>query len=238
MNNTALRVADSAKYWHSPFGKVDLVWTDPPFGTGKKQSQRGNAYNDIPQAEAVRLTINSIRNIQLADTATVCVLADYRIVHDVIHELSKDLIFRGEVIWTFGLGRPRTDWWPNRHNTIATFTVSEDYIYNIEALPTEKRKAPKPGYPETKSAGSVWDKTMSNTDPERVGYPNQKPLDIITPFILAHTNPGMVVGDPFMGSGATGHAAIANGRLFVGQDLNPEALEISRERLRHIEPRN
>ena len=106
--------------------------------------------------------------------------------------------------------------------------------FNATAVPREIRKAPKPGYENDKPAGSVWDKTMSNSDRERVGYPNQKPLDIITPFVLAHTKPGDFVADPFCGSGSTGHAALMHGRNFIGQDLNSEAINLSDERLMRL----
>ena len=217
-----------------PDDPVDLIWTDPPFGTNKKQSQRGNSYLDVSVEEAVELTCAAVRNVTLKDTSVVCVCADYRIIHDVIVELSNDFIFRGEIIWTFGLGRPRLSWWPVRHNTIATFAVSELAKFDSAAIPLEPRRAPKPGYPDTKPAGSVWDKTLSNTDSERVGYPNQKPLDIIRPFILAHTDPGDLVCDPFMGSGTVGHAALEAGRDFIGQDLNPESVRICETRFKGV----
>jgi len=222
---------DSTVEFTSPFGPVDLVWTDPPFGTGKKQAQRGNSYQDGTPDEAVEMVVSALDRIDLAPQAVICVCADYRIIHDVVVRLSSKFTFMGEVIWTFGLGRPRMSWWPNRHNTIATFAAGDSPWFDPAAIPTEIRKAPKAGYPDTKPAGSVWDKTLSNTDPERVGYPNQKPLSIIEPFILAHTSPGGVVADPFMGSGSVGEAAVSNNRRFVGQDTNPEAIEISTRRL-------
>lgn len=225
---------DSSRKWVDT-APIKLVWTDPPFGTGKTQdSSSGYRYRDGSPAVSAALTIGAIEKLEpfLTHDAVVCVLADYRVIHTVIVELSEWLYFQGEVIWTFGLGRPRNSWWPNRHNTIATFTASYTLPrFNAEAIPRERRKAPKAGYEGDKPAGSVWDKTMSNTDSERVGYPNQKPLDIIVPFVLAHTNPGDLVADPFMGSASTGHAALLHRRHFVGQDNNPQALEIAHKRL-------
>lgn len=231
------QVADSAREW-TFHKKIKLVWTDPPFGTGKTQTQRGQSYDDVSPGEAVDLTERAIERIIpfMRSDGVVCICADYRIIHDVIVRVGSDyLYFAGEVIWTFGLGRPRSSWWPNRHNTIATFTVNQKCPpFDASAVPREIRKAPKPGYEDDKPAGSVWDYTMSNTDPERVGYPNQKPLAIIEPFVLAHTSPGDVVADPFMGSGSTAVAALKHGRRFVGQDLNPKAIEITKRRVSEV----
>jgi DNA modification methylase len=119
-----------------------------------------------------------------------------------------------------------------RHNNLLTFTRTADSgLFDPSAMPKVKRLAPKPGYAETKPAGSVWDFTMSNTHPDRVGYPNQKPLEIVTPFVLAHTAPGDLVVDPFMGSGTTGVAAVRAGRRFLGWDLSGAAVEVARKRL-------
>lgn len=228
-----LALEDSSYQWTFK-ESIKLVWTDPPFGTNKKQSQGGNSFKDLSPSEATALTVSAIENLcpYLSHDSVVCICADYRIIHYVVSDLRDILYFQGEVIWTFGLGRPRTDWWPNRHNTIATFTKAKTLpAFDKTAIPREVRKAPKAGYTDDKPAGSVWDKTLSNTDPERVGYPNQKPLDIIDPFVMAHTKPGDWVADPFMGSGSTGHAALLNDCKFLGQDLNPEALEVVGRRL-------
>jgi len=220
---------DSSKSF--PDTPVDLVWTDPPFGTNKLQSNSGESYMDPGHWQALSMIVSAIDNVSLKETSVVCICADYRLVHELVHELSKNLMFRGEIIWSFGLGRPRTSWWPNRHNTIVTFSVSNKAPFDFASIPTERRKAPKPGYGVTKPVGSTWDFTMSNTSSERVGYPNQKPLTIIEPFILAHTQPNDVVADPFMGSGSTAHAAIKLGRRFVGQDVNPSAVKITDTRI-------
>ena len=52
-------------------------------------------------------------------------------------------------------------------------------------------------------------------------------------YISEYSNPGDVVMDPFCGSGCTGLEAIINGRNFIGQDLNPTALQVTRGTLLH-----
>ena len=80
---------------------------------------------------------------------------------------------------------------------------------------------------------SVWDiPSIAPTAAERVGYPTQKPLALLERVIvLATTDPGALVIDPFVGSGTTAVAAQRLGRRFVGGDRSPEAIAVTCERL-------
>lgn len=63
-------------------------------------------------------------------------------------------------------------------------------------------------------------------------HPTQKPLALIERCILASTNPGGRVLDPFMGSGTTGVACVRTKRAFTGVELGPEHLELAMKRLK------
>ena len=65
----------------------------------------------------------------------------------------------------------------------------------------------------------------------RGGYPAEKPADVAEVLIQQSSQPGELVADPFMGSGSVGIAAVRSGRRFVGNDLNPEAVNIAAQRL-------
>ena len=60
------------------------------------------------------------------------------------------------------------------------------------------------------------------------------PPDLVEPFILAGSRPGDVVLDPFNGSGTTGQVAIEHGRRYVGTELNPEYVALTRARLEGV----
>ncbi len=51
---------------------------------------------------------------------------------------------------------------------------------------------------------------------------------------IESTAPGELVLDPFMGSGSVGHAALVEGRRFVGGDVKPNAVELAWSRLRPL----
>ena len=65
----------------------------------------------------------------------------------------------------------------------------------------------------------------------RGGYPAEKPVEIADVLIRQSSDAGQVVADPFMGSGSVGVAAARLGRRFLGNDLNPEAVQIAARRL-------
>ncbi len=53
-------------------------------------------------------------------------------------------------------------------------------------------------------------------------HPTEKPVGLMTTLIRASAQPGETVFDPFMGSGATGVAAVSEGCDFVGVEIDPE----------------
>ncbi len=64
------------------------------------------------------------------------------------------------------------------------------------------------------------------------GYPAEKPSAVSEVLVRQSTEPGQLVIDPFMGSGSVGVAAVTAGRMFAGNDLCREAVDITRDRLR------
>ena len=82
---------------------------------------------------------------------------------------------------------------------------------------------------------SVW--AMGTPKPHEKKYgkhPTQKPLDLLKRIVLASTNKGDVILDPFAGSSTTGIAAAMNGRKFIGVDLEKDYLELSKKRFADI----
>lgn len=66
-------------------------------------------------------------------------------------------------------------------------------------------------------------------------HPTVKPTALMRYLCRLVTPPGGVVLDPFMGSGSTGKAAMAEGFRFIGIELDPEYLAIAQARIDHAE---
>ena len=69
----------------------------------------------------------------------------------------------------------------------------------------------------------------------RVGYPTQKPIALLERIIKASSSEGDLVVDPFCGSGTTIVAAAALHRNYIGIDENPDAIAITRKRLKTLQ---
>lgn len=64
----------------------------------------------------------------------------------------------------------------------------------------------------------------------RAAYPTQKPVALFAQMLAVSTEPGMVVCDPFVGSGSSAVAALVAGCDFVGADIAEEAVALTRQR--------
>lgn len=69
------------------------------------------------------------------------------------------------------------------------------------------------------------------SDPERLGYPTQKPLGLLERIILSGTDAGDRVLDPFCGCGTAVHAAQKLGRPWIGSDVTHLAISLIEKRL-------
>jgi DNA modification methylase len=81
---------------------------------------------------------------------------------------------------------------------------------------------------DTRNRRSVW--TVA-TKPYRGAHFATFPPALVEPCILAGCPVGGTVLDPFSGSATTGQVALANGRSYVGCELNPEYHELAQQRL-------
>ena len=82
---------------------------------------------------------------------------------------------------------------------------------------------------------SVWSIGTPKPQEKKFGkHPTQKPLDLLKRIVLASTNEGDVVLDPFTGSSTTGLASIVHNRKFVGIDLEKKFLDLSIKRFNDL----
>ena len=78
---------------------------------------------------------------------------------------------------------------------------------------------------------SVWTVT---TKPFKGAHFATFPPDLIVPCILAGSAADTLVLDPFSGAGTTGVVAVQHGRRYIGIELNPDYLEMSRKRIQLV----
>lgn len=88
---------------------------------------------------------------------------------------------------------------------------------------------------ETMTPGDVWHMShLQQKDPQRTGYPTQKPLALLSRIIEVCSNPADVVLDVFSGSGTTVVAAEQLGRNWIGVDESQDACAIAKKRIDEV----
>lgn len=227
-------------------GSVQLIVTDPPFGTGVAQHLKssGRSYSDPDVAEAVELIkpIFEHANRVLTRTGLIAMLLDHRAVHETAVMSRAFVRQHGEIIWKFNTGGVSKSWWSNKHNTILLLSPRKNPAFNYDEVPTVERLAPVKGYTHPKKVSSVWEITMSTSDGQRVGYPSQKPLEVYERLIKVHTNEHYfgnsddLVVDPFAGSGTVLEAAHRTGRRAMANDISVESFMVMVERRAKLKP--
>lgn len=89
------------------------------------------------------------------------------------------------------------------------------------------------GVPTKRNRRSVW--TVA-TRPYSGAHFATFPADLIEPCILAGSKAGYIVLDPFNGTGTTGVVSLKHHRRYIGIDLNPDYLELARQRIEQTQP--
>ncbi len=104
------------------------------------------------------------------------------------------------------------------------------HVFNYDAMkngtwPEDALK--KPGL----QMRSVWSMSTPKASEKTFGkHPTQKPIDLLKRIVLASTNKGDIILDPFAGSSTTGIASVLHDRKFIGIDLEKKYLELSVKR--------
>ena|GEM_PF-1656763 len=108
--------------------------------------------------------------------------------------------------------------------------------YAKSGITAKSGKCYKP-HPKGAIPDDVWYIPMVNPlSNERVGYPTQKPETLVERIILAASNEGDVLLDPFCGSGTSLVTASRLKRYFIGIDISKDAIETSARRLKEVLP--
>jgi site-specific DNA-methyltransferase (adenine-specific) len=165
--------------------------------------------------------------------------------------------YKNEIIWHYGLGAFRSkDKYPSKHDAIL-FYVKNHKDYNFNKLRGKVTKAMSNKYCHNDKDGDymisygkkyylkggkpiddVWDiPNLSATDKkERVGYPTQKPLELLKRIITASSNIGQIVLDPFCGCGSCIIASSELDRNWIGVDISKFAYDITISRKNNAQP--
>lgn len=215
---------------------VDLLVVDPPYNLAK--DYHGNKFNRKSQEDYREYTIAWLEKVipLLKDTASIYVCCDWKsslVIGDVLYNYFR---VQNRITWQREKGRGAKTNWKNGMEDVWFATVGKDYTFNLEDVKVRKKViapykvAGKPKDWEETESGNFRNTCPSNfwddisipywSMSENTAHPTQKPEKLIAKFILASSNKGDLVFDPFAGSGTTAVTAKKLGRNYIVIEQN------------------
>ena len=234
-----------------PDGQFKLIVTSPPYNIGKDYESKTSLQAWLEGqkqviAECVRLLHpqgsicwqvgNYVRKGEIIPLDVV--------LYPIFAELGLKL--RNRIVWHFGHGLHCAKRLSGRYETINWWTLSDDYTWNLDAIRVPAKypgkrhfKGPNigklSGNPKGKNPSDVWTfPNVKNNHPEKTAHPCQFPVELVERLVLAMTEEGDAVFDPYMGVGSSIIAALKHGRAAWGCDLIPGYVETARDRVRQL----
>ena len=230
-----------------PKASFDLLFADPPYNLTKSFGSEKFSERSSDEYEEWLASWLTLCLPLLKPTASVYICGDWRSSAAIQRAGSRYFTLRSRITWEREKGRGAKSNWKNSAEDIWYFTVSDEFTFNLDAVKQRRRViAPYRENGEPKdwaetSEGNFRDTHPSNiwTDisvpfwsmPENTDHPTQKPEKLLAKIILASTNDGDRVLDPFAGSGTTAVAAKKLNRDFVAIESDEKYCLLAQKRL-------
>jgi len=226
---------------------VDLLILDPPYNLSRTFGETN--FRQQSMHDYHRWFESWFPNLLrcLRPKASIYICGDWRSSAAIHLVAGEYLNVRNRITWEREKGRGAKANWKNCSEDIWFCTVGNEYTFNVEAVKLKRRiVAPYTlnGEPKdwTREDDGNYRLTYPSnlwTDlsvpfwsmPENTDHPTQKPEKLIAKLILASSNPGDIVLDPFVGSGTTSSVARKLGRRFVGIEKELEYCLLTEKRL-------
>ncbi|MBI3960542.1 MAG: adenine-specific DNA-methyltransferase [Chloroflexi bacterium] len=228
-----------------PDASVDLVFADPPYNIGKDFNGRKDRWaSDGEYCEwCYRWLDLCVR--KLKPTGSLYLMAATQNMPHLDIYLSKKLHILSRIVWFYdSSGVQAKRYFGSLYEPIL-FCVKDKkrYTFNTDDILVEAktgaerrlidyRKAVPSVYNTKKVPGNVWEipRVRYRMD-EYENHPTQKPVALLERIILASSNPGDLVLDPFSGTFTTSAVAKKWGRESVGIEIEEEYVKIGLRRL-------
>ncbi|WP_298577882.1 site-specific DNA-methyltransferase [uncultured Luteimonas sp.] len=230
----------------------DLIVTSPPYNIGKSYEKKTGL--DIYLGWQERIIAELIP--RLKDGGSICWQVGNYVHNNEVFPLDIEfapifkqhgLRLRNRIVWQFGHGLHNKRRFSGRYEVVMWYTKSgakdEVYTFNLDAVRVPSKypgkrhfKGPNAGNlsgnPLGKNPEDVWGiPNVKSNHVEKTDHPCQFPVGLIERLVLALTNPGDLVFDPFAGVASAGVAAAIHGRRFLGAELNPSYVQTGVQRI-------
>lgn len=240
--------------------KFDLIITSPPYNVGKAYETKTSIEKYLQTQEEIieqLVRVLSTKGSLCWQVGNYVKNGEIFPLDIFYYQIFKKfgLRLRNRIIWHFGHGLHASKRFSGRYETILWFTKSDKYIFNLDdiRIPSKypgKRhfKGPNKGKPSGNPLGKnpsdmwevirtdweneLWDiPNVKANHPEKTQHQCQFPIELVERCVLALTNKGSWVLDPFSGVGSAIIAAIKNERNAVGIEKEKEYCAMAKKRI-------
>jgi site-specific DNA-methyltransferase (adenine-specific) len=206
---------------------------DPPYNLTKSFGE--TKFTKLSMAEYGEWLETWLPKLQktLKPTASVYICSEWSTSAIIFALAEKYFVVRNRITWEREKGRGALSNWKNSSEDIWFCTLGDTYTFNVDAVKLKRRVlAP---YTDDDGVPKDWNSTSDGnfrlthpsnfwnditvpfwSMPENTDHPTQKPEKLIAKLLLASSQPGDIVLDPFLGSGTTSVVAKKLGRQYVG----------------------
>jgi site-specific DNA-methyltransferase (adenine-specific) len=231
---------------------VDLIFADPPYNI--KKAEWDTFHSQKQYVEWSILWIQEAQRI-LKPHGSLYVCGFSEILADI--KWAASYLFTGckWLVWFYRNKANLGNDWGRSHESILHFRKSKDFIFNINQVRIKynahtlkypiRSQAESSQYNNNNGKEYIWQPnplgakpkdvfeipTLSNGSWEKTDHTTQKPVELIKKIVLASSNPGQIIVDPFGGSGTTYAVAEAFERKWLGSEKQIEYCNIIKERM-------
>lgn len=244
-----------------PDGSAKLIITSPPYNIGKEyeQATRLDAYlkNLTPIVDQLIRVLASDGSLcwQVGNYVENSEIFPLDIFYYPFFK-ERGLKLRNRIVWYFDHGLHASKRFSGRYEVMLWFTKSDTFTFNLDSVrvpskyPGKRNFKPGKGYGEPsgnplgKNPSDIWKliehewergmwciPNVKANHPEKTLHPCQFPIELVERCVLALTNPGDWVLDPFSGVGSALLAALRQGRKGLGCERDESYNAIAKQRI-------
>ena len=217
-----------------PDKSINLIVTDPPYNLNKDYGNNQDKLEFEEYLEFSRAWLKEAKRV-LTDDGTLYVFMGMRYISYIYTILEQELgmTFNSWITWFYTQGIGKTKGFSPRHDDILMFTKhSKKFVFNLDLIRVPQKYYRSVNNMRGANPGNVWEFShMHYCNKNRKKHPTQKPEGLYERMILASSNEGDTILDPFVGSGTLLRVCQQTGRKVIGIDINPDYIEMTKERL-------
>ena len=217
-----------------PNKSVNLIVTDPPYNLNKNYGNNSDKLEFNDYLDFSRQWLSEAKR-ELTDNGTIYVFMGMRYISYVFVILEQELnmTFNSWITWFYTQGIGKTKGFSPRHDDILMFTKHpKNFVFNLDDIRVPQKYYRSVNNMRGANPGNVWEFShVHYCNKNRQEHPTQKPEGLYERIILASSNVGDVVLDPFVGSGTALRVCQQTNRKGIGIDINPEYIKMTEERL-------